>query len=702
MQVRHRINSINVNIYAYAALLAEVVLFHRKVLFAAGYLLPWDFRVVHLPLATFVADSLARGAMPLWDPFTYCGVPIFANIQTALFYPPVLAATAAGAWLGAELLPRLLAIAAVIQIFFAGACTYSLLRRLGARPAAAWIAGTVYEAGFFFASQAEHLGAIQGAAWLPLAWWCVVELGEGLRWRRLALLAMALAMTVLAGLPQVAVAVFGSVLVLAVLMTAFRLARRTLPLHVLMAWGWALLIAAVQIVPTIELTRHSVAKYRAEWLGTGGGIKPAALWSLVNPNYWSVFDLAKFHGPSDPTFLYLYSSLLGLALALAAMFWKPDRWRRVFAALTIAACIWMLGDSTPVGRWIFEALPVGIRIGLHFEFTICVFALGLAVLAGLGAERFLRGARWQVAVGIVIAADLLLAGSDRPFNTASLAAEPGITHDSVDGNRELITRLRTLTATAMPPYRIDTTAGLYLWASSAPLMEIPTANGCDPLAPERMIQVRLSFAPGKRWGTCYQVVNAGSSVLGLANVKYLVSRGQSGGYRIDENTHVLPRFFLVRQVRAAGGLAEAERALQAADFDPAQTAIVESPAAELPRPETAGSVEVVSYAASELAVRTHSTGPSFLVASEAWYPGWEATLDGRPTRLYITDVAFRGVAVPAGDHRIAMQFVPRILYRSAVVSLIALLAVAFVLLSGARTRACRVGTLAGARPQVSR
>ena len=78
-------------------LLLEALIFHARVLFYPGYVFPWDFRGVHLPLATFVAGSLRRGEFPLWDPFTYCGVPIYANIQTALFYPPVLAATLAAA-----------------------------------------------------------------------------------------------------------------------------------------------------------------------------------------------------------------------------------------------------------------------------------------------------------------------------------------------------------------------------------------------------------------------------------------------------------------------------------------------------------------------------------------------------------------------------------------------------------------------------
>src|ERR1039458_1478795 len=65
------------------ALLVEVAAFYRHVLIQRGYLFPWDFRGVHLPLATFVAASMRRGEMPLWEPYTYCGNPIFANIQAA-------------------------------------------------------------------------------------------------------------------------------------------------------------------------------------------------------------------------------------------------------------------------------------------------------------------------------------------------------------------------------------------------------------------------------------------------------------------------------------------------------------------------------------------------------------------------------------------------------------------------------------------
>ena len=682
----------------FLALMLEVAVFYRHVLFERGFVFPWDFRAVHLPLATFVAGALGHGQLPLWDPYTYCGNPIYANIQTALFYPPVLGATLASNWFGPDTLSHLLAWTVAAQVCFAGWCTFALLRRLGAPPAAAFLSATVFQLGCFFASQAEHMGAMQGGAWLPLVWWCCWELREGLRWRWLVTLSLALAMTVLAGLPQVAVAAFGSAFALAVVLPLFRLARRTLPLHVLMAWVWALLLAAVQVIPTAQLTRHSVAKFRAEWLKAGGGIKLGALYSLVEPNYWNVFDLSKFHGPAgaDPTFLYLYCSLAGLALALCAALWKPDRRAGAFTLLTLAAGIWMLGDSTPIGRAIFGALPVSIRIGIHPEFNLPVFALGVAVLAGLGASRFLRP-RLQLAAAVIIAIDLIAVGSGRPFNTASLQAEPGITHDSIDGSAPLAARLRSLTSVTTPAARFDMADAPYSWSSSAPILEIPTANGCDPLAPERAIEWRLSFAPGARWGTCYQVVDAASPAIGLGNVRYLVSRtpvdaaqfhaiDTIAGYMLYENSRALPRYFFAAHLQAVSGLEESARALHAAGFDPAQTTIVEAAAADLPSGAlAAGEAAVVSYEPSRVRLRTHSAGASFLVAADAWYPGWEAAIDGAPAPIYSTDVAFRGLALPPGDHTVEMRFVPYILYWSAALSALALMAALAALTSGRTT-----------------
>jgi hypothetical protein len=345
----------------------------------------------------------------------------------------------------------------------------------------------------------------------------------------------------------------------------------------------------------------------------------------------------------------------------------------------------MLGDQTALGRAALAALPVQIRIGIHPEFLFCVFSLALAVLAGLGAERLLPSSNLQIAAGVVIVFDLILVSSGRPMNQISTNLDPGITHDSADGNPEILARLREITGPSVPPYRYDTSPGVsFLWSGSGPVAGIPTANGCDPLAPERTIEARRAFASGPRWGTCYQVENPRSPVLSLMNVRALLSltdleapglrlAAQSAGYKIYENTAVMERFFFVKHLRSVDTLAQAAAIVQSPDFHPSEDAIVEAPGERLETsPSQSATVRVVSYAPSAIRLQTVASAPAFLVATESYFPGWEANIDGASARLYPTDAAFRGVRVPAGTHTVDFRFVPRTLYRSAVVSVLAL------------------------------
>ena len=152
-------------------------------------------------------------------------------------------------------------------------------------PAAALTGATIFQLGAYFASQTQHLGAINAAAWMPLAWEAVILLARGFTFRRLAVLVAALAMSLLAGFPAVTAVVWGSTLLLALALAPAR-GRATSRL----ARVWAAAVSAVQLLPTLELTGLSVAGRRSQFMGAGGGVPLEALVSLVWPNRWGVFD----------------------------------------------------------------------------------------------------------------------------------------------------------------------------------------------------------------------------------------------------------------------------------------------------------------------------------------------------------------------------------------------------------------------------
>src|SRR5579864_1150975 len=211
--------------WIYVALLANVVIFFHKPLFRSEYIFPWDFRTVQLPQISFLAEELRNGRFALWSPFSFCGFPIFANIEACFFHPLVLACAFLSAHTSLDALPKLLEWIVVLQVWFAGICAYWLFRELGANAAPAFAGGVIFETGGFFASRTEHIGAMMAVAWMPLAWLAILKLREGFRAEWLAILGGALGLSIVGGFPQPTLAVFASTVVLSLAVAALKMGR---------------------------------------------------------------------------------------------------------------------------------------------------------------------------------------------------------------------------------------------------------------------------------------------------------------------------------------------------------------------------------------------------------------------------------------------------------------------------------------------
>ena len=69
-------------------------------------------------------------------------------------------------------------------------------------------------------------------------------------------------------------------------------------------------------------------------------------------------------------------------------------------------------------------------------------------------------------------------------------------------------------------------------------------------------------------------------------------------------------------------------------------------------------VEFVEDTANRVTLRARSATPALVVLRDAFYPGWVARIDGEEAPLQRANVAFRGVAMPSGDHIITFSFEP--------------------------------------------
>jgi uncharacterized membrane protein YfhO len=161
------------------------------------------------------------------------------------------------------------------------------------------------------------------------------------------------------------------------------------------------------------------------------------------------------------------------------------------------------------------------------------------------------------------------------------------------------------------------------------------------------------------------------AVLDMLNTKYLTIQQQIpfNGYtqvfnqnnqRVYRNDDVLPKAFFVDSVSTVDSPQQAvDRMKPSADFNPSTTAIVETDEAINSSVDTTARITVEKYKGNEITLNTSSEKEEFLVLSEIYYPaGWEATIDGEPTKIYKTNFVLRGLEIPAGEHTVQLTFEP--------------------------------------------
>ncbi|MGI9165178.1 MAG: YfhO family protein [Pyrinomonadaceae bacterium] len=154
------------------------------------------------------------------------------------------------------------------------------------------------------------------------------------------------------------------------------------------------------------------------------------------------------------------------------------------------------------------------------------------------------------------------------------------------------------------------------------------------------------------------------------------------GVEIIRNQRALPRVWLVADVEAVDG-EEALRRISGESehpFDPKRTALLEVAPNELPRlpggpisPDS--SARLLEEEPNRLLIQTRSPTSAVLVISEVIYPGWVATVDGQATQIHTTNFILRGVAVPAGEHRVELRYTAPTARNGAFISLLTLIVI---------------------------
>lgn len=664
-------------------------------------------------------DALRRAVRarqwPLWNPYALCGTPLAGAAQVAPYHPITITALLLP-------LPSSFAYAAAMLYLIAAVSAFLLAREYCESEigplfaAAAWMASTFL---IFYAGTA--LANAMSIAPLVLLGGRRIVIHPG---RASSMLLMAaLVLLVLSGHPETLLHVvfFGICYVVFEAMISRPQSVPRVLMSGLAAGVGALLVCAMFLLPHIEVLLSST-----EYANRASSYtQEAQSWSrvlhVVRASFFPFLEGAPNieEPPHDEAMRHVwlpaaYAGSMVFAPALFALRRGRSRSRWFFAAATLLGLAAGAGASGLVN--VFNLLP-GFNLAIN-DRMIAFAALGLAVLAAIGIDVLDR----RMALAFALVSIAMVAAALMPN-------EVSIDYLRIATFRAVVPVLLAASAVLMLPSRAAATTLLALLL----MQRAGETNGLQPTMPAAAFYPSFPGREVMRADEPFRIVGTGAllppeisthygledvrgfeavtldrfdalfplwskhqpvwsnrvddlrvPLLSMMNVRFALTspgstlpdgwivRARTPAYSVVENLRALPRAYVPRNITTVAREHALLRLAAIDDF--AEKSIIEGNVTGSTVKNGPGSLSM-SANNGRMIVRAHMEAAGWVIISSAAWPGWRAKLDGNRVTTRYANLAFIGVFVPAGDHKIELKYRPRSFVVGAAVSLIAIVAV---------------------------
>ncbi len=369
------------------------LLFFSDALFTDKTFFFRDVSFFHYPLKRLVTEAYARGEWPLWNPYIQLGQPLLANPNSMAFYPT-------------QILFQILSFETAFELHFvlhcilAGIATFFLGRRLGLSAFSAFLSAVIYNYSGVTLSFVNLFNILPVVAYLPLLTLLLLRFLDKVTFLRLAVTSLVFGFffLLLEPLSSIAIALFlGGFLGAYLYFSGKVSSARLRPLGwALLASSSGLLLASIQILPTLELIQHSGRRSGLDFgMVAGWSMHPIMLLQLGMPRiFGDYFRLTQssswasvFFENREPYLLSCYLGMFPLLLGFFAICNSGVRWMtRTLALLLGISLILAIGKYSPVYPWLFHHCPL-FRYGRYPVKYLLVSNFCISLLAGIGFDR---------------------------------------------------------------------------------------------------------------------------------------------------------------------------------------------------------------------------------------------------------------------------------------------------------------------------
>ncbi len=664
-----------------------------------------------------VKDAVAHNEWPLWNPTEYAGLPLLANFQSTVFYPPRLVHALFDVHVGTTLY-------ILLKLWLCGMTAYLCGRGLALSVGASRFLSVAWMLGSYNLVWA-YWPLPDVGAWIPVLFWSAEMVLQRQYRRGVFGMAFSATLLLLAGHPETA---FTAALGIGAYFLV-RLVTQGSPAAVMAkqvgvcaaAWGMALLACSAQLLPFLEyLPRSHTFGHRPE-LDAGAFSLPldhlAGLWA---PRFFGLSARGTFWGWGEWNSNFTGMIYVGIGVWFcAALLLAPGERRRGVIPLAAVAGLFLLSAFDIPAINAMKRLPLLSSLW-HFYFqSFAMFALPLLAAYGLdhwtSKVRPLRDLARPLAIGVVMIAvpALVFALYRGHLNTLALDSNAALSITIsvlvVAGIAAVVVLLRgkmvyasvsavvaiELIYATMPlhptvarsllyprteltdyltksdiPHRVSVNSGEFpaeLGAGILPAYGVQQLWGYDGITPNRILGFLGLAGDPSVWARIEPIASVEYYLFPDAGEAWspgaaYTKEGVFEGIGVWKNEAAWPRVSLIPGLRRVADEAAVLDAMRQGDFDPRRVAITDSTEVESFQHETFGEdavASISSYTANRVVVAVESPGTAVLVLSDAYDPGWKATIDGTPVEVFPVYYAFRGVAMPEGDHEVVFEYKPR-------------------------------------------
>ncbi|OHB34545.1 MAG: hypothetical protein A2Y08_04305 [Planctomycetes bacterium GWA2_40_7] len=168
-----------------------------------------------------------------------------------------------------------------------------------------------------------------------------------------------------------------------------------------------------------------------------------------------------------------------------------------------------------------------------------------------------------------------------------------------------------------------------------------------------------------------------SKLTNLLNVKYLLLPAnvkiehptikpvfRNSKYALFDNTQALPRTFIVHEAKTLEGRDAIFKELASSEFNPLKCVILEEPSMLVKNVDHLSIQQepaptFLEYSPNRVTIKATLIDDGYLVLGDTFYPGWNAYVDEKKSKVWKTNYVMRSVFLVKGEHIVKFVYEPK-------------------------------------------